>query len=400
MSAPVVIVGGSLAGLRSAEGLRKAGYAGPIKVIGNEPYLPYNRPPLSKELLSGSGEIDEIYFPIKESVADIEWVLGQAATSLNIQEQKVTDLSGATHSYSALVIATGLRPKPLPVNANGISGVHVLRTFDDAVALRKELLPGVKVLILGAGFIGCEVAATAVKAGCQVKVVARAHEPMEEALGKTLGKEVKRRHELMGVEFVKGASVFGLIGDGHVQRVILDSGVIFDADLVVVAIGSLPNTEWLEGSGLDISNGVLVDGGLRALSSDGTVVENIFAVGDVARYVNPLFDQIPRRVEHWNLPTETGKRAGQILGKHLNGESVAQVLAEPFAPLPSFWSDQYEMHILAFGMTYLADRSELVAGELSGECVFEYFRNDKLVGVCGIGMRPTIQSYRTRFSLA
>jgi NADPH-dependent 2,4-dienoyl-CoA reductase/sulfur reductase-like enzyme len=400
LSAPVVIVGGSLAGLRSAEGLRKAGYAGPIKVIGNEPYLPYNRPPLSKELLSGSGEIDEIYFPIKESVADIEWVLGQAATSLDINEQKVTDLSGAIHPYSALVIATGLRPKPLPVNANGISGVHVLRTFDDAVALRKELLPGVKVLILGAGFIGCEVAATAVKAGCQVKVVARAHEPMEEALGKTLGKEVKRRHELMGVEFVKGASVFGLIGDGHVQRVILDSGVIFDADLVVVAIGSLPNTEWLEGSGLDIANGVLVDGGLRALSSDGTVVENIFAVGDVARYVNPLFDQVPRRVEHWNLPTETGKRAGLVLGKHLNGESLAQVLAEPFAPLPSFWSDQYEMRILAFGMTYLADRSELVAGELSGECVFEYFRDDKLVGVCGIGMRPIIQGYRTRFSLA
>jgi 3-phenylpropionate/trans-cinnamate dioxygenase ferredoxin reductase component len=400
LSAPVVIVGGSLAGLRSAEGIRRAGYKGPIKVIGNEPYLPYNRPPLSKELLSGSGDIDEIYFPIKESVADIEWVLGQAATSLDTKEQKVTDLSGTSHSYSALVIATGLRPKPLPVNSNGISGVHVLRTFDDAVALRKQLLPGVKVLILGAGFIGCEVAATAIKAGCQVKVVARAHEPMEEALGKTLAKEVKRRHELKGIEFVKGASVFGLIGDGHVQRIILDSGVIYDADLVVVAIGSLPNTEWLEGSGIDISNGVLVDGGLRALSSDGDVIENVFAVGDVARYVNPLFDQVPRRVEHWNLPTETGKRAGQVLGKHLNGESVAEMLAEPFAPLPSFWSDQYDMHILAFGMTYLADRSELVAGELSGECVLEYFRDDKLVGVCGIGMRPTIQSYRTKFSLA
>ncbi|CAB4672928.1 MAG: NAD(P)/FAD-dependent oxidoreductase [Actinobacteria bacterium] len=400
MSAPVVIVGGSLAGLRSAEGIRRAGYKGPIKVIGNEPYLPYNRPPLSKELLSGSGDIDEIYFPIKESVADIEWVLGQAATSLDTKEQKVTDLSGTSHSYSALVIATGLRPKPLPVNSNGISGVHVLRTFDDAVALRKQLLPGVKVVILGAGFIGCEVAATAIKAGCQVKVVARAHEPMEEALGKTLAKEVKRRHELKGIEFVKGASVFGLIGDGHVQRIILDSGVIYDADLVVVAIGSLPNTEWLEGSGIDISNGVLVDGGLRALSSDGDVIENVFAVGDVARYVNPLFDQVPRRVEHWNLPTETGKRAGQVLGKHLIGESVAEMLAEPFAPLPSFWSDQYDMHILAFGMTYLADRSELVAGELSGECVLEYFRDDKLVGVCGIGMRPTIQSYRTKFSLA
>ncbi len=399
MSAPVVIVGGSLAGLRSAEGIRKAGYSGPIKVIGNEPYLPYNRPPLSKDLLSGTGEIGEIYFPIKESVADIEWVLGQAATALDTTAQKVTDLSGTSHSYSALVIATGLRPKPLPVDANGITGVHVLRTFDDAVALRKQLLPGVKVLILGAGFIGCEVAATAIKAGCQVRVVSRTHEPMQEALGKTLGKEVKRRHELKGVEFVKGASVFGLIGDGHVERVILDSGVIYDADLVVVAISSLPNTEWLEGSVIDISDGVLVDGGLRALSSDGVVFENVFAVGDVARYVNPLFDQIPRRVEHWNLPTETGKRAGLILGKQLIGESVAEVLAESFAPLPSFWSDQYEMNILAFGMTYLADRSELVAGELSGDCVFEYFRDDKLVGVCGIGMRPTIQSYRSRFAL-
>jgi hypothetical protein len=109
---------------------------------------------------------------------------------------------------------------------------------------------------------------------------------------------------------------------------------------------------------------------------------------------------VPRRVEHWNLPTETGKRAGLVLGKYLNGESIAEMIAEPFAPLPSFWSDQYDMHILAFGMTYLADRSKLVAGEISGECVFEYFRNDKLVGVCGIGMRPTIQGYRTKFSLA
>ena len=205
MSAPVVIVGGSLAGLRSAEGLRKAGYSGPIKVIGNKPYLPYNRPPLSKELLRGTSEIDEIYFPIKESVADIQWVLGQAATSVDIQKQNVTDLSGASHSYSALVIATGLRQKPLPVDSNGISGIHVLRTFDDAVALRRQLLPEVKVLILGAGFIGCEVAATAIKAGCQVRVVSRTHEPMQEALGKTLAKEVKRRHELKGVEFVKGA---------------------------------------------------------------------------------------------------------------------------------------------------------------------------------------------------
>ena len=399
-TAPVVIVGASLAGLRSAEALRRAGYQGAIKVLGAEPYLPYNRPPLSKDMLSGDGGIEELYFPIKESVADIEWVLNTAASALDLETQVVTDLSGKKHSYSGLVIATGLRPKPLPIDANGISGIRVLRTFDDANALRKQLLPGVRVLILGSGFIGCEVAATASKAGCQVRVVSRSLEPMEQAVGRELSLEIKRRHQQHGVEFVKGASVFGLIGDGHVERVILDSGVIYDADLVVVAVGSLPNTEWLEGSGINVEDGVLVDPNLRAVLDDGTVLPNVVAVGDVARYVNPLFDDVARRVEHWNLPTETGKHAGKILAQTLLGESAKDSEAGAFAPLPSFWSDQYEMNILAFGMTYLADRSELVAGELEAECVFEYYRNDKLVGVCGIGMRPTIQSYRTKFSLA
>lgn len=397
---PVLIVGASLAGLRAAEALRRGGYLGPIKAIGSEQYLPYNRPPLSKGMLSGEGEIEDLYFPIKESVADIEWLTGTTASSLDIEAQVVTDLSGNQHRYSGLVIATGLRPKPLPVDSNGISGIHVLRTFDDAKELRRKLLPGVRVLILGSGFIGCEVAATASKAGCQVRVVSRAHEPIEQAVGRELALEIKRRHESHGVEFIKGASVFGLIGDGHVERVILDSGVIYDADLIVVAVGSIPNTEWLEGSGIDIDDGVLVDEDLRAVMKNGKVLEKVFAVGDVARYVNPLFDDVARRVEHWNLPTETGKHAGKVLASTLLGEPAKDSSSARFAPLPSFWSDQYEMNILAFGMTYLADRNELVAGELDGECVFEYFKNDKLVGVCGIGMRPTIQSYRTKFSLA
>lgn len=351
-------------------------------------------------MLSGKGEIDDLYFPIKDSVSDIEWVLGTDATALDTEKQVVSDLTGAQHKYAGLVIATGLRPKPLPIDSNGISGIHVLRTFDDAKALRQQLLPGVKVLILGSGFIGCEVAATASKAGCLVRVVSRANEPMEQAVGLEMALEVKRRHQQHGVEFIKGASVFGLIGDGHVERVILDSGVIYDADLVVVAIGSLPNTEWLEGSGIDIEDGVLADQNLRVIRKDGAVLSNVMAVGDVAKYVNPLFDDIARRVEHWNLPTETGKHAGKMLAQTLIGEPELEISSERFAPLPSFWSDQYDMKILAFGMPYLADRTELVAGELESECVFEYFRADKLVGVSGIGMRPTIQSYRARFSLA
>lgn len=399
MNNPVVIVGASLAGLRTAEALRRGGYTGSIKILGDEPYLPYNRPPLSKELLKSDQGIEEVYFPLKESVADVDWVLNTAAAKLDTETQVVTDVSGVEHPYSALVVATGLRPKPLPVNANGISGIHTLRRFDDAVGLRSALVPGAKVLILGAGFIGCEVAATAVRAGCEAKVVSRSHGPIEDAVGAELSNEIKRRHIENGVEFVKGASIFGLIGDGKLERVILDSGVIYDADVLVVAIGSLPNTEWLEGSGLDIGDGVLTDSGMRAIGIDGQPIENVFAVGDVARYANPLFDDVPRRVEHWNLPTETGKRAGAIAAKYLLGESADELLKQPFAPLPSFWSDQYEMHILAFGMTYLADSSKLVYGEIENECVFEYYRNEKLVGVCGIGARPVIQSYRNKFTI-
>ena len=399
MGEPVVIVGASLAGLRCAEALRRIKYLGPIKIIGDEPHFPYNRPPLSKDLLSTDSGIDEVLFPLKDSISDVEWVLNTAASSVDTKAQVVTDLSGTKHPYSYLVIATGLRPKPLPVDSNGISGIHVLRTIDDAISLRGALTQGSKVLILGAGFIGCEVAATAIKKGCEVRVVSRHHEPIEHALGKTLSAEIKRRHIQKGVEFVSGASVFGLIGDGVLERVILDSGVIYDTDVLVVAIGSIANTEWLIDSGIDITDGVLVDSAMRAIDESGNALQNVFAIGDVARYPNALFDEIPRRVEHWNLPSETAKRAAEVIVASQESDNAKEVIAKPFGPLPSFWSDQYEMNILSFGMTYLADESKLVAGDISDECVFEYYREGELVGVCGIGMRPLIQSYRTKFEI-
>jgi len=181
---------------------------------------------------------------------------------------------------------------------------------------------------------------------------------------------------------------------------------MLECDALVVAVGSDPNTEWLADSGLDIDNGVLVNGAMRVITTAGKVVPEVFAVGDVARYPNPLFDEVARRVEHWNLPTETGKRAGAVIAAMLGDYSdddthaaaAATVIEAPFAPLPSFWSDQYDAHLLAFGMTYLADRSELVEGTVDDECIVEYFRGDELVGVCGIGMRSAVQSYRARFA--
>ncbi|GAA1741364.1 NAD(P)/FAD-dependent oxidoreductase [Microcella frigidaquae] len=398
--APLLIVGASMAGLRTAEGARRAGYAGPITFLGAEAHAPYNRPPLSKELLQteGQGHAD-VAFPIRSALEEgVEWVLGRAATALDVEQRVVVDETGQEHPYRALVIATGLRPKPLPIETHGLGGIHVLRTLDDAVALRAALRPGANVVILGSGFVGCEIAATAAKNGANVSIVSQSRVPLQRALGAQLGAEMRRRHEAHGVRFFCGESLFGLVGEPDVERVILTSGVMLECDVLVVAIGSDPNTEWLQGSGLDATDGVLVDAGLRAIGVDGTVHPEIVAVGDVARYANPLFDDVPRRVEHWNLPTETGKRAGAILAAQLAGQDCAPLVAEGFAPLPSFWSDQYDAHVLAFGMTYLADRSELVAGALDDECVLEYYRGDELVGVCGIGMRSLVQSYRTRFA--
>jgi 3-phenylpropionate/trans-cinnamate dioxygenase ferredoxin reductase component len=390
-----------MAGLRTAEGARRAGYAGPIEFLGAEAHAPYNRPPLSKELLQTEGHgHDEVAFPIRSALEQgVTWSLGWAAAHLDLDRRVVTDEAGGEHPFSALVIATGLRPKPLPIDAHGLGGIHVLRTLDDAVGLRAALQPGANVVILGSGFVGCEIAATAAKNGCAVSIVTQSAVPLERALGPELGGEVRRRHESHGVRFFTRDSLFGLVGDPVVERVILSSGVMLECDVLVAAIGSDPNTEWLADSPLDVSDGVLVDAGMRAVDTSGSVVPGIFAVGDVARYPNPLFDDVARRVEHWNLPTETGKRAGQLIAAHLAGQDCEPLAASGFAPLPSFWSDQYDAHLLAFGMTYLADRRELVAGSLDDECVVEYYRGDTLVGVCGIGMRSLVQSYRSRFTV-
>ncbi len=398
MTAPLVVVGASMAGLRTAEGARRAGYDGPITFLGAEPHRPYNRPPLSKELLRTPGQgHDDVAFPLRSALIDnVEWVLGTPAVRLDREARTVEDAEGRIHPYAALAIATGLRPKPLPIADHGLGGIHVLRTLDDALVLRDAIGPGVNVVILGSGFVGCEIAATAAHAGAHVSIVSQSRVPLDRALGPILGAEMRRRHEQHGVRFFCGESLFGLVGEDRVARVILTSGVMLECDLLVVAVGSDPQTEWLEDSGLEIGNGVLVDAALRAMTVGGTPDPAIVAVGDVARYANPLFDDVPRRVEHWNLPTETGKRAGQTLAAILAGDPVDLA---PFAPLPSFWSDQYDAHLLAFGMTYLGDRSEVVAGSLDAECVVEYYRDDALVGVCGIGMRTAIQAYRGRFAL-
>jgi NADPH-dependent 2,4-dienoyl-CoA reductase/sulfur reductase-like enzyme len=250
-------------------------------------------------------------------------------------------------------------------------------------------------VILGAGFIGCEVAATARKLGCEVTVVSPGVHPIVRPLGVALAKEIQRRHEAEGVRFLMKTTITDLIGTAHIEGVQLDSGEQLDCDVLVEAIGSHANTGWLEGTDIDITDGILTDNAMRAIRSDGTFHEDVFAIGDVARFPNPIFDDVARRVEHWNIPTDTAKRVGQILGAKLNSaENWPSVLDEQFAPVPSFWSDQFEMHILAFGLLALADEVKLIAGEVEGDCVFGYYRAGTMVGVCGIGLRSTVQGFR------
>jgi len=395
MSKSVVIVGASMGGLRAAEALRNNGFDGQITVIGEEVHAPYNRPPLSKEVLAKEVTHDAVAFKLRAQVEDVIWNLGDPATSVDLEKQVVTTASGKAFEYDGLVIASGLRPRVLDLPNGKVSGRHTVRTLDDAIGLRAALVPGAQVVVAGAGFIGCEVAATARGLGCEVTNVAIDSFPMIRPLGEELAAELQRRHVAHGVDFRLGHGIKDLIGTDSLSGVILDDGEELEATVLVEAISSHCNVEWLANTNLDISNGVLTDSALRAVTTDGQSVAGVYVVGDLARFANPLFDDEPRRIEHWNIPTETGKRVGAVLSAYLTeSQNFAELAAAPFTPLPSFWSDQYDMKIQGFGMPGLADRYELVAGELSDELVMAYFRNDVLIGVVGIGMTAEVMKYR------
>jgi len=395
MSKSVVIVGASMGGLRAAEALRNNGFDGQITVIGEEVHAPYNRPPLSKEVLAKEVTHDAVAFKLRAQVEDVIWNLGDPATSLDLAKQVVTTASGKTFEYDGLVIASGLRPRVLDLPNDKVSGRHTVRTLDDAIGLRAVLVPGAQVVVAGAGFIGCEVAATARGLGCEVTNVAIDSFPMIRPLGEELAAELQRRHESKGVNFRLQRGIKDLTGTDSLSGVILDDGDFLEATVLVEAISSHCNVEWLADTNIDVSNGVLADSALRAVTTDGKSVEGVYVVGDLARFANPLFDNEPQRIEHWNIPTETGKRVGAVLSAYLAGaDNFAELAAQSFMPLPSFWSDQYDMKIQGFGMPGLADRYELVAGELSDELVMGYFRGEILIGVVGIGMTSEVMKYR------
>jgi 3-phenylpropionate/trans-cinnamate dioxygenase ferredoxin reductase subunit len=401
MTRPVVIVGASMGGLRAAETLRKSGYAGRLVVIGDEPHAPYNRPPLSKEVLAEQVDHAAVAFPLSEVLHDVEWVLGNAVVSSDLEAQTLNLADGQVVEYNSLIIASGLRPRRLDMPGQPAKGAHAIRTLDDAMGLRPELKPGAKVVVYGAGFIGCEAAATATKLGATVTVVGKGPVPMLRPLGQQLAEDIQRRHEAHGVRFVMNTYLTEILGDDSVTGVVLDNGETLECDVLIESIGSLPNTEFLEGNDIDIESGVHVNAALHALRKDGTPWTNVFAIGDVARFPIPQFDPTTRRVEHWNIPTEMARKVGKQVALQLGDdvEAHAAELAKNFAPIPSFWSDQFEVSLLAYGLLDQGTEVRLLEGEVGGDCIYGYYKGDDMVGVCGIGMRSKVMGYRNKVGL-
>ncbi|MFF4559999.1 NAD(P)/FAD-dependent oxidoreductase [Streptomyces sp. NPDC001435] len=390
MNGRIVVAGASMAGLRAAEQLRAAGWTGAVTVIGDEPHMPYNRPPLSKEVLAGKAPFASLALRPRASVADVEWRLGRRAVAARLAEHTVELDGGEVLPYDGLVVATGMRPRRLSC-PGPLAGRHTVRTLADAQGLREALTrPGARVVVVGAGFIGCEVAATAVGLGAaEVTVVDPLPLPMVGPLGDLLARALLARHEERGVRFALGTGVAGFEGDDRVTGVVLSDGSVRPADVVVESVGSVANTEWLDGNGLDLTDGVLTDELLRVGGRPEVV-----AVGDVARFPNARYDSVPRRVEHWSIPTDTAKQAAKALVAHLvDGEPEPA----PFAPLPTFWSDQHDFRLQSFGAPALGLADvRVLDGDTDGDLLAGYHRDGRLVGVVALG-GPGVASAAARY---
>jgi NADPH-dependent 2,4-dienoyl-CoA reductase/sulfur reductase-like enzyme len=359
--------------LRAAETLRRGGHDGPLIIIGAERHPPYDRPPLSKQILTGKAGPEDIVLPV-EAGLDAEWLLGTAATGLDLDRSRVRLADGSEVPFDLLVVATGAAPRILPGAAPG-SGVHYLRTIDDALALRDDLAESEQMVVIGAGFIGLEVAASARQRGLEVTVVEVLPVPLERAIGREMGAAIAATHGRHGVEVLLGNAFDGLVGAGRVEGVRLAGGGVVPADLVVVGIGVVPVTGWLDGSGLEISDGVLCDSRLR-VRARGQWRADIVAAGDVARWNHPGYgDSV--RIEHWTNAADQGEAAARTL---LDGDA-----APPFAPTPYFWSDQFGIKIQFVGHARPGDVVSVLEGDPADDrFVAAYGRDGRLVAALGL----------------
>jgi NADPH-dependent 2,4-dienoyl-CoA reductase/sulfur reductase-like enzyme len=375
----VVIVGGGLAGQRCAETLRRRGYEGPVRILCAESEPPYDRPPLSKAVLAGSAEEDSVAFRpagwYEENA--IELVLGTRAEGLEPGARLVVLAGGEPIPYGKLLIASGGAPRRLPF-LEGFENVHYLRTLADARRLRAELARGVRVAIVGAGFIGQEVAATALGLGAEVTIVEAMEVPLAPILGAELGRWFAELHREEGARLHTGALLEGARGEDRVERLLLADGIQIGCDVVVAGIGTLPATGWLRGSGLG-ERGVEVDVHGR------TALPDVFAAGDASIPFDPRF-RTHARTEHWDAAAWQGAAAA----KAMLGEEAGR------PPLPSFWSDQYGLRIQSVGHPHLADAVTVDGDPAARDFEAVFLRDGNPVAGLAVGRPRAIPALRKR----
>ncbi|MGW6526064.1 NAD(P)/FAD-dependent oxidoreductase [Streptomyces sp. NPDC054962] len=382
----VAVVGASLAGLSAARSLRKQGYDGRLVVIGDEFHRPYDRPPLSKEFLAGTlGEAD-LALEAQDEDLGAQWLLGTRATGLDRADRAVRLADGREVRVDGLVIATGAAARRLP-GSDGLAGVHVLRTLDDARALRDELARGGRLVVIGGGFIGAEVASTAYALGLDVTVVEVAPTPLAGPLGATMGGIVSGLHADHGVRLLCGVGVKGLSGERCVDAVLLEDGRSIPADIVVVGVGARPCVEWLEGSGVELDNGV-------KCGADGrTALAGVVAVGDCANWYDPRAGA-HRRVEHW---TGARERPDAAVATLLAGGAVVPGVPRP----PYFWSDQYGVRIQFAGHAAGADSVSVEEGAVDDRNVLAVYRRaGDPVAVLGMNQPRLFTRWRKQLAAA
>ena len=377
----IAIVGASLAGLRAAETLRARGFDGELILIGDEPHRPYDRPPLSKQVLQGTVEPEHTFFRRKDGydALALDMRLGVRAASVDLRVRRVTLADGSWADYDRLIIATGARARTLPGIAPR-AGLLVLRGLDDAIALRRELMNASRVAIVGAGFIGLEVAASCRARGVPVTVIEALPVPLSLILAPTLCEMVAAMHRDHGVDLRTGVTVTDVIGESRVAGVALSDGSLVAADVVVVGIGVTPNTEWLESSGLTLDNGIVCDG-------SGEAAPGVYAAGDVARVANRWHGDSPR-IEHWTNAVEQGVHAAE---NALAGPGAST----SFSSLPYFWSDQYDRKIQFIGLARGHDEMVIVDGSLADRRLTALFRRgERLVACLAVNQPRAVIKYR------
>jgi NADPH-dependent 2,4-dienoyl-CoA reductase/sulfur reductase-like enzyme len=377
----IVVVGASLAGLRAVETLRDRGFAGALTLIGDEPHRPYDRPPLSKQVIQGTWEPEQTLFRRKDGydALALDMRLGMRATSVDLRAKRVMLADGTFADYDRLIIATGARVRTL----RGIApraGLLVLRSLDDAIALRSELTNAPRVAIVGAGFIGLEVAASCRARGLHVTVIESLSVPLSPALGPAFCGMVGAMHRDHGVDLRTGVAVTDVFGESHVAGVALSNGSRIEADVVVVGIGVTPNTEWLEDSGLTLDNGIVCNG-------FGEAAPHVYAAGDVARVANLWHGHSPR-IEHW---TNAVEQAVHAAANALAGPAASTT----FSSVPYFWSDQYDRKIQFIGRAHPHDEMVIVDGSLADRRLTALYRlGDRVVACLAVNQPLALIKYR------